>query len=84
MKTVADTLRMSRLEARISQRALAKTIGISSAYLCQVETGVHTLSPRWYPLLPEPVRTAVIAAKIREHEAAIIELRRLAKQEKAP
>jgi transcriptional regulator with XRE-family HTH domain len=38
-------LKHLRMEAHLSQRALAEAVGMDTAYLSRIETGAHTFAP---------------------------------------
>jgi len=68
---VTDTLRSSRIAAGLSQRRLGEILGVTQAYVCDIEHGRRSLGEKYLEMLPEPIRYAVAGAMIREHLDAI-------------
>jgi hypothetical protein len=79
MNPIGDALRMSRLKARIKQRDLAYTLGLSTPHLSKIESGVFLLPTRCYGLLPDEIRPWVIQAVIDDLAVQIETLRPLLK-----
>ena len=77
MSEITETLRIKRLAARIPQIELAARLGVSNAFLCQIETGRRELPARLYRELPDEIRPAVVGAAIRELEHKALLLRPL-------
>lgn len=69
MNSVTEAFLRARRAAGLSQRSLAKLLGVTPQFLCRVECGVKPLPRERYPLLPVPIRNAVIDAAIAELEA---------------
>lgn len=79
MSAITDTLRSARLAAGLSQREVAKALGITPQYLADLERGRRELPAARYAALPDPIREAVVHETIRHHEAIIEALRGMLK-----
>ena len=73
MTKVSAALRRARLQAGISQATLARQLGISPGYLCDVELGRRTLPQSYCRKLPNEVRLSVVAAAVATLERQIDE-----------
>ena len=73
---VGRALRLSRIAADIQQRKLAQQLGVSAPFLSDVEHGKKLFPLEYYRLLPEPIRSAVREARIRQAEEELAALRR--------
>lgn len=56
---VGEVLREARIEAGISQTALAKSMGLHVSTLNRVEAGTRSFDDDWLSLLPIEIRTPV-------------------------
>jgi transcriptional regulator with XRE-family HTH domain len=74
MNPINEALRMARLGARIKQQDLAKTLGISTAHMSEIERGNRPLLERYYPMLPDEIRPAVVRAALAEMRAKLCPL----------
>lgn len=77
-KTEGSVLRAARLGAGYLQTQVAKQLGISQQYLCDIESDRRTMSLRFIKRLPAPLRSAIANQRMREYERAIEELREIA------
>jgi transcriptional regulator with XRE-family HTH domain len=75
--SIGAVLRAARQAAGLTQEALSRACGVGYTTLSQIERGRRPLPEEALARLPEPVRSDVIVAMIREHEAEIRRLRAL-------
>ncbi len=66
MSKINVAFRMARLAARIPQRELARTLGVTAGFLSSIESGNARLPLRLYSKLPDEIRGPVIGAAIAE------------------
>ena len=66
MAKAGSALRKCREQAGVTQRQFARELGITPAYLCQVERGVRPVPRTFYGKLPREIRNQVIDAAILE------------------
>jgi DNA-binding XRE family transcriptional regulator len=59
---IGSALRKARREANLKQQDLASLLGVSPAFVNQIETGQRHLPLKHYAALPLPIRDAVIDA----------------------
>ena len=75
MSSITDALRDARIRAGLSQRCVAVALGVSPAYLSDMEHGRRDFALERVGLLPEVMRVAVAAAFIVNREADIARVR---------
>ena len=75
MSGVTDALKAARQQAGLSQRQLAEVLGLSPAFINDIEHGRRQLGEQHYAKLPEPIRTAVFNAAIIESRRHTLQLR---------
>lgn len=71
MSKITEALREARIQAGFSQRAVAKALGISPAFLNDLEHHRRNLNDSYLPKLPVEMREHVRLAFISEYELAI-------------
>lgn len=59
-----QVLRQLRWDAGITLRGLSSVMGISEAYLCDIENGKRNLTPKVIAKLPNHLRPPVASAEI--------------------
>jgi transcriptional regulator with XRE-family HTH domain len=74
MNPINEALRMARLKARIKQQDLAKTLGVSVAHMSEIERGNRPLLERYYSMLPDEIRPAVVRAALSEMRSKLCPL----------
>ena len=62
MSLITETLRAARIAAKLKQGDLAKALGISQAFVCDIEHGRRELGEQHFEKLPEAIRSAVVKA----------------------
>ncbi len=72
--TPEETLMRARLAAKITQRELAATMGISPQYLNDIEHEFRSFTEKYLDNLPQGIARDVAAAMIEVHQAAITRL----------
>jgi transcriptional regulator with XRE-family HTH domain len=72
-----QALRRSRKALSISQRDLARTIGITPQYMGDIEFGRRSFPARRIEMLPLKIRRAFVTATVDELRARIAELEKL-------
>jgi hypothetical protein len=77
LSPVSAALRKARIEAGLSLRQVSEGLGISQAFLSDIEHGRRELHEKHYETLPDQIRKAVVEAAIGEIEERIRELERL-------
>jgi predicted transcriptional regulator len=70
MLSITETLEKARLEAGISQVALARAIGVTPQYISDIVRGRRELPAKHYAKLPDSIRRAVVKAALLELEHA--------------
>ena len=68
---IGETLRSARKANGLTQIYVAGLMGVSPQYLNDIEHDRRSLGEKHLPALPPPVRAAVAAAMVSEHQAAI-------------
>jgi len=81
-QTVGPALRKARLTANLPQQEIAARLGISKAFLNDIESGRRPLPEEYYRALPEPLRDAVVDAAVRELMDRVRRLARIGKEPK--
>ena len=84
MSQVGKDLRGARLRAGLTQRELARIVGISSFCLNRVEAGTTAFRDEWIDRLPTAVRVPVIEALVGHHASEARRLRLLVFQRRRP
>jgi predicted transcriptional regulator len=80
---ITDALRKARVAAKIKQGDLADALGISQAFLSDIERARRELPEQHYEKLPEPVRAAVIKAAKAELREGLRKLDLMGKGQKS-
>jgi len=75
MSNVSAVLRGARLRAGLAQREVARHLGISPAYLSDIEHGRRALGIRHIGKLPAELRGPVADALVKDREAEIAAIR---------
>lgn len=83
MSRITDALREARVAAKMKQRDLAIALGITQAFLSDIEHGRRELGEQHYEKLPEAIRTAVIKAAKAELRERLRKLDRIGKGQKS-
>jgi transcriptional regulator with XRE-family HTH domain len=76
---VTDALKAARQQAGLSQRQLAEVLGLSPAFINDIEHGRRELGERHYEKLPQPIRAAVMKAVVTDLQERTARARRLIK-----
>jgi transcriptional regulator with XRE-family HTH domain len=71
---IGDSLRRSRKAAGIKQIELARMLGLTPTYVCDLEKGRKPFLPKHLSALPPLMRRDVAAAMIAQFEREIAEL----------
>ena len=71
---VGEALRSARIVAGLTQRQIAECLGVTTAFISDIENGRRVLGEKYVPLLPDHVRPSVVAAIVAEHQTAIARL----------
>lgn len=69
--SIAEALRSARIAAGMTQRQIADALGVSAAFICEVELGRRGLGERHLAALPGAVAGPVAKAMLAEHHMAI-------------
>ena len=69
--TAEEVFRLTRLKRGISQKELARHLGITAPFVHDLENGHRRLKEKHVPLLPVEVRKPVVRQMIRQHKEAI-------------
>ncbi len=64
MSRIAEALREARIAAHITQKDLARLLGVTQAFISLIETGRKPLPPQHYEMLPDPIRVPVAKALV--------------------
>lgn len=76
---ITDALRGARIAAKIKQKDLAEMLGITQAFLSDIERGRRELPEQHYEKLPPPIRRAVTKAVVVELQERLVRARQLMK-----
>lgn len=79
MSRITEALRAARLAAKLKQGDLAKALGISQAFLSDIEHGRRELGEQHYEKLPDAIRSVVVEAAIADLLDRVSRLRPLIK-----
>jgi transcriptional regulator with XRE-family HTH domain len=74
--TLGETLMLARKRAGLTQTSIAKTLGVSKAFISYVERGEKKFPVERLEMLPEPIRRAVAGSMVEQRQAEIAELER--------
>jgi transcriptional regulator with XRE-family HTH domain len=77
MSKTTDALRNARIFEGLTQREIANALGVSTAFVNDLEHGRRELGRRHFVNLPPGVRQWVVDAAIADLEASIEELRQM-------
>ncbi len=77
MSRVTDALKAARQKAGLSQRQFAEAIGLSPAFINDLEHGRRELGEKHYEKLPQPIRAAVMKAVVADLQERLARARQL-------
>ncbi len=71
MSRIAEALREARVAAGITQKDLARLLGVKQAFISHVELARRELPKSHYKMLPDSIRFAVAKARMADLRAEI-------------
>jgi transcriptional regulator with XRE-family HTH domain len=71
MRNIGQALREGRLAQGLTQRDLGEMLGITQAYLSDIEQDRRALGEKHFKRLPDPIKAAVLTAEKQELLAKI-------------